>query len=340
MKKDFKLLSFILIIAITLISCNQNNNSQNENKSKFAELSGPYLGQKPPERTPELFAPSILSAGGSENKIAFSSDGMEFCYSFYTGGRRKIGPYRKGFMMYSHVKNGRWEDPKEYPFTPDRRARYLFFSPDGKRIYFNSYKDKKVSSKIWYAERQNREYKWSEPKEIDFGEDYRDKSGLGGMYPSVATNGNLYYAMYIDGGNGYIYVSNNLNNKYSKPEKLSDSINDSDAGHPYIAPDESYLIFDRKNDLYISFRDKNGTWIKAQTMGESVNTIYDERRAFVSFDGKYLFFTSNRLNPELPDEALTLKKVQQLANIPENGYQRIYWVDAKIIEELKPKYLK
>jgi len=47
-------------------------------ESKSAEVTGPYLGQKPPGRTPQIFAPGILSlTNRMEARIAFSPDGNE-----------------------------------------------------------------------------------------------------------------------------------------------------------------------------------------------------------------------------------------------------------------------
>jgi len=76
-------------------------------------------------------------------------------------------------------------------------------------------------------------------------------------------------------------------------------------------------------------------------MGKGINTEHRDKRAFVSFNGKYLFFSSNRIGESvLPDESMTLKELRQLMQAPVNGYENIYWVDAKIIEELKPEHLK
>jgi hypothetical protein len=52
-------------------------------------------------------------------------------------------------------------------------------------------------------------------------------------------------------------------------------------------------------------------------MGPKINTKYSERFARVSPDGRYLFFGSNR---------------RQEKN---NLYFDIYWIDAKIIDEIK-----
>jgi Tol biopolymer transport system component len=114
---------------------------------------------------------------------------------------------------------------------------------------------------------------------------------------------------------------------------------------PFIAPDESYLIFasDRPGgygeaDLYICFRQSDGTWPKAQNMGPSINTKTGELCPSVSPDGKYLFFSSNRsLYPNYSETPITYAEKERILNSPGNGNPDIYWVDAKIIEELKSK---
>jgi len=349
MMKNCKLLSLILIIGILLISCKQKKesqlNTQAQNESKFTKLKGPYLSQKPPGITPEMFAPDLLSAGHSEFKITFSPDGMEFCYNFTTPTAQWLveptGLFNKSFMMYSHMENGGWTEPQEFSSNPDGNEYYPFFSPDGKRLYFNS--DRTGAMRKWYVEKHKGE--WSEPKEIEFKNGFQSD----GLYISVARNGNLYFGMSPDGENTFIYMSRNENGLYSIPEKLSNVVNEVGGGHhPYIAPDESYIIFDypkSKNgsgeeDLYISFRDQNGEWMEPQNMGQEINTVYRDKRAFVSFDGKYLFFISNRINPELPKEPLTLKQVQRITSVPANSFQHIYWVDAKVIDGIKPEHLK
>jgi Tol biopolymer transport system component len=92
--------------------------------------------------------------------------------------------------------------------------------------------------------------------------------------------------------------------------------------HPFIAPDESYIIFDSsrpggigKGDLFICFRLANGSWSRAFN-DTLLNTVESDWCPTVSPDGKYLFFTRNS-----------------------TGNGDIYWVDAKIIEELKPDKL-
>ncbi|MFC6978023.1 hypothetical protein [Microbulbifer taiwanensis] len=94
--------------------------------------------------------------------------------------------------------------------------------------------------------------------------------------------------------------------------------------HPFIAPDESYLIWDSKrdggyggSDLYISFRQEDGSWGPAINMGEKINSDKWDAYASVTPDGKYILF-----NRGIDDD---------------NDNVDIYWVDAQVIEALRPK---
>ena len=71
------------------------------------------------------------------------------------------------------------------------------------------------------------------------------------------------------------------------------------------------------SDLYISFRQKDGSWGPAINMGDKVNSDNWDAYASVTPDGKYILF--NRGIDE------------------DNENVDIYWVDAKIIETLRPK---
>jgi Tol biopolymer transport system component len=104
---------------------------------------------------------------------------------------------------------------------------------------------------------------------------------------------------------------------------------------PYIAPDESFIIFasNRPNgiseadmflrdggsqelDLYISYNKGNNTWTTPKNLGKGINTKAWEFGPTLSPDKKYLFFT-RRMN---------FKTVEP---------SKIYWVSAIIIDQLK-----
>ena len=108
-----------------------------------------------------------------------------------------------------------------------------------------------------------------------------------------------------------------------EPEIMGPAVNSGEwTAHPFIAPDESYLIWDSEreggfgeSDLYISFRQDDGSWGPAINMGEAVNSDKWDAFASVTPDGKYILF--NR------------------GVDPDNDNVDIYWVDASIIETLR-----
>ncbi|MBU1012774.1 MAG: hypothetical protein KKG99_07200 [Bacteroidetes bacterium] len=320
----------------------------NAQQSEFPLLSGEYLGQKTPGSMAELFAYDLLSAGFQEGRIVFSPDGAELIYELSIPSGKYFndikGLFGYGYTMYSSNQNTYWTLPSEFLYACGYKIEYPFFSPDGNKIFFNSTGQRNVllntpSSRLWYIIRQDDG--WSEPKAIDFGEGYQ---GRGAIYPSVAANGNLYFAQFPDGVHGFIYRSRYEDGKYVSPEILPEAINDQGANHPYIAPDESFMIFDSErnvtfglSDLYISFRDMQGNWMKPINLGDNINSKYDERRAFLSYDRKYLFFVSDRISADKTNSPLTITDIKQLVDLPANGNRHIYWVDASFIEDLRKK---
>jgi len=313
-------------------------------QKEFPKLTGPYLGQKPPGMKPEIFAPGIISTGAHELDICFSADGNEVFYSV-------TGPaFQPRVILSSSTVNTVWSKPQELPFfDPARTDGYPFLTPDGKRLFFNSSRPRggkdetevPGSGDIWTVDRVDGQ--WDEPRRIDFGDQFKGNRG----FASVAQNGNLYFFAMFNGEKPAIYVAKFGNGSYAAPEKLGEGINGPGSianFHPYIAPDESYLLFDSRraednlglNDIYISFRRQDGTWSPAKNLGKSINSPGLDLRPFVTFDGKYLFFASDRkMTMELPPKGPNADEVGHFLNPPGNGSQDIYWVDARIIGTIK-----
>jgi len=266
------------------------------------DWTGSYFGQKPPGGKPELFAPGIMTAAqGYHSPIVFSPDLREAVW-------REMG----GALLKSRNENGVWTKPVQWNLGPGFEALDPFFSPDGKRLFFLSlYSElpgEQERERIWFADRESDG--WSRPRLID---------AVVREHPthwtlSLALNGNLYFTSEIKGeDNPDIYVAEKAGAAYLPPRPLDQAINSPSKDFcPFIAPDESYLIFSRigpgtkKSDLFISFRRADGTWTEAVEMGPRVNGEGHDLAPYVSPDGKWLFFISQR-------ERL-------------NG---IYWMDAK-----------
>ncbi|MBD3168480.1 MAG: hypothetical protein GF307_03285 [candidate division Zixibacteria bacterium] len=188
--------------------------------------------------------------------------------------------------MTSYVKDGKWSLPRAAGFSSlDTRDDVPIFAPDGNRLYFLS---RRGPSGIWYIERLGNS--WSEPVYIERG------PNLSHPYWqfSVSANGDIYTA-----AGGDIWVSNPIGKGYSTPEKLPGPItSNQNEGHPCIAPDESFLIYQiedeeehRRSCLYISFNISPGLWTAPRKLEPGGKPL----RGFcpvLSPDGKYLFFNN------------------------------------------------
>jgi hypothetical protein len=79
-----------------------------------------------------------------------------------------------------------------------------------------------------------------------------------------------------------------------------------------------------------------------KNLSEKMNfTGGQDRFPLISNDGRYLFFVSSKwLGPRYFDKPPTLEIVKAKARSFSNGLGNVFWVDTKIIEELKLKELK
>lgn len=276
----------------------------------FPKLAGPYLGQKPPGTTPEVFAPGIVSTGSHEFSCCFSPDGNEFYFT-----RRHPG-LNETVIMVSQRVAGVWAEPDVAPFVDKQFSFEPWVTPDNKRLYFQSGRPIPGQAgppmNVLYVERQGDG--WSLPKNP--GAPFNPAQA---MHISSTTDGTI-YTTDISGGPGSecLAVMKKGNGEYVKLEKLGLPLNkERPSMHPYISPDESYLIFTVRRPtekinsvLFISFKTPEGGWSEPQLIDLGMKAGLP----FVSPDGQVLFFTGG-----------------------EQGKSDIYWVSAGIIEELRPK---
>ena len=305
-------------------------------------LKGPYLGQKPPGMTPEIFAPGIVSTGLSELNAVFSPNGDEFYFCVANPGSVSI------FQM--EREGDIWLGPKLLPFASRFGDIDITLSPDGQTILFSSRRplpssdQPKDDNDFWMAKKSGNT--WGEP--IYLGNDIN--SDRHDYYPMMTNKGTIYFSSQREGpGTNNIYRSKLINGKYSKAEKLGGAINTEHREFdPYVSPDERMMIFTSNRpdgfgsgDLYISFNNGNGAWTQAKNMGDTINTAGSEYCAMITPDGKYLFFTGARRDDrQIPEKPLIYKDFIKIHNTHKNGSSNIYWVDAKVIEDLKPKEFK
>jgi len=272
---------------------------------------GPYLGQTPPGTTPEVFAPGIVNReesidlegmfGSDMNSFYFVREGEEYA-GVVTVGEFKGDEVSYGLAVIEY-KNNQWQQS-----VVTKAASEPSISPDGNMIL----------SKNGYIERTAGG--WSEMKSL--GEPF---ASISIMRSAIASSGTIYFDTYTKKLDTPIRYSRLVNGKYETPKSLGPQFGIGRYNaHPYIAPDESYIVFDSardagqgSSDLYISFRDADGQWGPAINLGDKINTTASEKNPSVSPDGKFIFFDRRTKRG--------------------NADVTIYWVDAQIIETLRPK---
>lgn len=280
-----------------------------QSEDSWPVLTGSYVGQTPPGMTPEVFAPGMISTQEKyELNSVFSPKGDEFYFeiSTTTDEEKKRGIYFY-IIMVSRQVNGVWTQPELASFSGGEYMTCdLFFSPNGNRLYFSSDRPLPWSASdkmsLWYVERTGNG--WSEPQPLGppvF-------SSKGGAQGTMSRNGSIYHRRGDD-----LFYAKFDDGKFLESVILGEEINSPySEGKPFIAPDESYLLFirygmpesmDGGRGLYISFKKKDGSWTVAR------NTNIPGSLPKVTPDGKYFFFSRDK---------------------------DIYWVDAEVIDRLRP----
>ncbi len=296
-----------------------------KNKPKvFPELKGDYLGQKKPGELGVIFAPGIISKAESHDSMRgfFDNDTLFVFYQWPIGFKAK-------WTQWPHFLMKKVSEKWAAPYQSKLVGKPWFFNlesvPKGERMIFAWRKNLDGSGSA--AEL----YLWSSTKTSDgWTKPARFEAPINqgfDTWPSLSTDKTLYFHSWRAGcvGRDDIYMSIPVNGEYKSVKNLGKIINTKHTEHdPYVAPDGSYLLYSSfkpggygEDDIYITYRKVDGTWTTPINLGDKINSKYSDNRVYLSPDGKYLFYTSLR-----------------------TGNLDIYWVDAKIIEELRPDEFK
>lgn len=281
--REYNFIFFVLVFALILNACNSTNDTD------FPDIKQPFFAQKPPGVTPEIFAPRVVSTEAD----AFSPDINEFYFRKYDEALENDA------LIAIQNEDNQWTETFVVPSGVE-------ISPDGKVMHKgNEYRVRTPSG-------------WSEMKSL--GAPYSD---IPIMRLTTSAKGTYYFdtsPIYdTTSAVGTIRYSRLIDGIREEPRTLEIAVAPNRKTHPFIAPDESYLLFDsrRENgnlDIYISFRQKDGSWGEAINLGDKINTELPDAHGSVTPDGKYFFFT----------------------RFPGNGKKNLMWVDAGFIEELRP----
>lgn len=265
---------------------------------------GAGQGLMPPTR-PEVFLDGVVSGDQHDFVVRFPPGRTDEFWLM-----RSDAEYRTS--IHRIVRSGAvWREagPAAIPYAGP--VAYPFFSTDGQRLFFDGM-DGDGAPDIWAADR--RRDGWSPP--VRLGPEVNSPAVE--MLGCAAANGNLYFSSNRPGGLGQfdIYRARRTPSGYAPAENLGPAVNTTEfEAHPYIAPDESYLLFDARrksgsgsNDIYVARRTPTGDFGQARPLPSGINSAAGDMRPSVSPDGRILFFCSDR-----------------------RGTQDIWWVDAAVV---------
>ncbi len=300
-----------------------------------------YLGQNPPGTSPELFAPGLLSTALHDDGPArFNADGTEVYF------RKWAVPHDIVGVM--HLRDGQWTGPDMFKPMGHYVVSVPIFAPDGESAYFISRRPlegdgEPADYNVWFAYKTDDG--WSELTPLGPEVNTPDDQ----MVHSVSTDGTLYLQAKRDDSLGAydIYAIEKVDGVYQPAKNLGAPLNtEYSEAAPFVAPDKSYIVYCILGhpdsiggiDLYVSFRQDDGSWGPGINLGPGVNTPADEKFPAVSLDGRFLFFVGNK-KPERSYiyTDMTYDEAMHRNLAPQNGEGDVYWVDAAVIELVRPR---
>jgi len=181
--------------------------------------------------------------------------------------------------LRSHFRDGKWIAPEVAPFSGQYSDADPFITADGSKFFFISNRPLKSGEKakedldIWMMTKEGSN--WGMP--VKPGRAFNSNGSE--WYPTLRRMEHSTLVPIAKGGEGHtdLYRSRFVNGKYSEPENLGPTINTAaDEFEPFIAPDQSFLIFmsqrpggHGRGDLYLSYQ-REGKWTVPVNLGDKM----------------------------------------------------------------------
>lgn len=281
----------------------------------------------------ELFAPGVVSTRDYERDGTFSPDGKTLYFA-----KRTMWPYFSAICV-THLRNGKWSEPEVAPFSGRYADATPSFSPDGSRLYFASRRPIEGSQRsaynVWMVSRNSATGVLSAP--IHLPDVINAKEGA--IAPIETRDGSLFF---VSGALGHVVVAKKQGNSWSAPALAGDSsASGSIELSAYVDPDQRYMIVSvvgredalhsaegiyPRADLYVRTR-KGDEWSSLRHLGAPINSSANELAPFVSPDGRYLYFTSERGSFTEHGSPMNYDQLEATLHAPGNGLGDIYRVE-------------
>ncbi len=261
------------------------------------QVSGPFFAIPAATGAPEVLAPDLLSQRFKPHSaLSFSPDGTVAAWSAFYDVDPDVDYDQRIFL--SHYDGEEWSEPELAPFAREYLCGGPIFSTDGNSMIFTGKlpiegDGQESPNRAWVVDRKDNG--WAEPRLLaeSFGEIWIPSQ------MSLAGNANLYFVTRSENQRPDIWQSVHQPEGYSPPNILAGQVNSTGfEADVWVDPQERFLLFTAFRqadavgiaDMYISFRNDDGTWRQALNLGSTVNTLGFERFPSMSPDGRSLFW--------------------------------------------------
>ncbi|MEX0324714.1 MAG: TolB family protein [Puniceicoccaceae bacterium] len=286
----------------------------------------------------EPFLEDYLQEHVAVRDLTIRSDGEELYFS-----SQSLFGELSAILSMVREEDGQWSEPQLAPFSGSYNDLEPFLSPDGLRLYFASNRPREGNDgedyDIWYVERESLAGDWSRP--VNPGAPVN--SGANEFYPAITEDGDYFFTSDREGSLGKDDIFHWRTGGTDEPSALGTAVNsDGYEFNAFVAPDGSFLIYTAYNrpgghgsgDLYISYRQEDGSWGASENLGPEINSSRMDYCPFVDAEG-FLYFTSKRIAfPEAPFGIRSTKSLTDLTSQHANGQSRLYKVSKPDIIKL------
>jgi hypothetical protein len=263
-----------------------------------------------------LIGPSIVSTSMGEYSPTFDSKRNELFFMRRTPGEFDYTIYQ------SNLGEGGWSKPEVVSFSGQFRDAGPYLSPDGNTLFFDSRRPAadlaKNSINLWYAQRGPQA--WQAAKLLyapSLNTSDEPQAGVDEFGPAVDGQGALFfYSFRQPYREGARYVT--FPPDYAEVELVKEIPDPSwrtFVSYLYLSPDGMLAIMEGKSatgrdtDLYCACREQSGTWSGPKALTQ-LNTTAAEGGPFLTADGHFLFFTSDRTASSITKASANLYVVE------------------------------
>lgn len=287
-----------------------------------------------------LFAPGVISTGDDDAHVTFSADGRQVYFL------KDTPDFRHWTIAVVEWSGNAWGKPRVAPFSGRWAEGDLSFAPDGTSAYFVSTRpvagraEARGDTDIWRLRRSA--IGWGEPEHVpELSSDGFE------WYPNMTADGWLYFGSERIAGNlgpagtSDLWRARLEAGRFSVPENLGPAFNSAGQDiEPWVSADGRLMIFASNGrpdtrgsyDLYLSRR-CGESWSPPRNLGPEVNSPAWEFGPRLSPDGRFLFFTSNRVASDFPpSRALGFDDLLARIRAPGNGLRDVYVVETQALD--------